>query len=150
ETAYIQSTDRSKMKQSPLSADAFLLLAVGLAQFLEQGKPYPYPPDFQKALHHLSFSLADKYPKTITSLLHLFSTKPLEDWWIGELPDGIDPRFELCFDERLDDAIADYLIAHDIKSSTSLQNLQIVLDNQRVQNILLKLREIYLTNPTGA
>jgi REase associating with pPIWI_RE len=146
----LQSMNRSKMKQYPLSADIFLFLAVGLARFFEEGKRYPYPSEFQKALHHLSFSLGDKYPKTITDLLHLFNTKPLKDWWIGELPDGIDPRFELCFDDRLDDAIADYLIEHDMKNASSLQNLQIVLDNQRIQNILLKLREVFLTDPTGA
>ena len=63
------------MKQYPLSSDIFLFLAVGLARFLEEGKRYPYPSEFQKALHHLSFSLGDKYPKTITDLLHLFNTK---------------------------------------------------------------------------
>jgi hypothetical protein len=138
------------MKQYPLSADIFLFLAVGLARFLEDGKRYPYPPEFQKALHHLSFSLGEKYPKTITELLHLFSSKPLEDWWIGELPDGIDPRFELCFDDRLDEAITDYLIDQHIKGGSTLQDLQIILDNQRIQNILLKLRDIYLSDPKGA
>ena len=138
------------MKQYPLSADTFFFLVVGLASFLENGKRYPYPPEFQKALHHLSFSLGDKYPKTITELLHLFSSRPLEDWWNGELPDDIDPRFELCFDDRLDDIIADYLINHDIKSGPTLQSLQIILDNQRMQNVLLKLRESYLTDPMRA
>jgi hypothetical protein len=138
------------MQQHPLSADIFHFLAVGLAKFLENGKRYPYPPEFQKALHHLSFSLGEKYPKTITELLHLFSSKPLEDWWVGELPDGIDPRFELCFDERLDDAITDYLIDQNIKNSATLQELQIILDNQRIQNVLLKLREIYPSDPIVA
>src|SRR5436305_6883432 len=66
-----KSTDWSKMKQYPLSADNFLFLAVGLARFLEEGKRYPYPSEFQRALHPLSCSLGDKYPKTITDLLHL-------------------------------------------------------------------------------
>jgi len=138
------------MHQYRLSADIFLFLAVGLARFLENGKRYPYPSELQKALHHLSLALGDKYPKTITDLLLLFSSKPLGDWWIGELPEGIDPRFELCFDDRLDEAIADYLIDREIKSASTLQDLQIILDNQRMQNVLIKLREIYLTNPVGA
>ena len=138
------------MKQHPLSADIFFFLTVGLARFLENGKRYPYPPEFQKALHHLAFALGDQYPKTITELLLLFSSKPLADWWKGELPDGIDPRFELCFDDRLDDAIADYLIERDIKSGSTLQHLQIILDNQRIQNVLCKLRDIYPDDPTGA
>jgi len=139
------------MKQYPLSADTFFFLVVGLAKFMEGGKRYPYPPEFQKALHYLSFAMGDKYPKTITDLLLLFSSKPLGDWWMGELPDGIDPHFELCFDNRLDDAIADYLIERDIKSGSTLKDLQIILDNQRIQNVLIKLREIYCTtDPVGA
>ena len=85
-----------------LSEDVFPYLAIGLAKYVESEQKYPYPDELSYALNQLSLAMLTTYPSTITYLFDLFET-PLEQWWPGTPPPGIDPRFELLYEGGLDE-----------------------------------------------
>lgn len=132
-----------------MQVDVFPHLTIGLAKLLEGERQYPYPAELQYALHHLSAAMLEDYPKTITQLLKLFE-KPLDTWWPGKLPDGIDPRFELVYQGRLDEQVLEYLEGLEVPSGASLETTQAIQDNQLIVQILNKARNAYNVDPKQA
>jgi hypothetical protein len=129
--------------------NVFPYLAIGLAKYTESERKYPYPPELSYAQHQLSIAMLTLYPSTITDLFSLFE-KPLEQWWPGTLPDGIDPQFELLYEGELDDQVIDFLLAYKLPGEASLQDIQAILDNQLMVNILNTARSAYMTDPVTA
>jgi hypothetical protein len=132
-----------------IQEDVFSHLVIGLTKYIENGRKYPYPQELFYALHHLSAAMLTKYPGTITDLLQVFEL-PLEQWWPGTLPSGIDPRFELLFEGELDEQVTDLLLEYELSGSEALQDIQVILDNRLMVNILNSARNIYLTDPVAA
>ena len=89
------------------------------------------------------------YPGTITDLFELFE-KPLERWWPGTLPSEIDPRFELLCEGALDEQVIEFLLEYKLPAEATLQDIQVILDNQLMINILNVARNAYSADPVGA
>src|SRR5947209_642846 len=132
-----------------LPEEVFPYLAIGLAKYLEGEQKYPYPVELSYALNQLSLAMLTTYPSTITGLFELFE-KPLEQWWPGMPPAGIDPRFELLNEGELDEQVVDFLLEYQLPAEATLQDIQVILDNQLIINILNAARNAYITDPIGA
>jgi hypothetical protein len=132
-----------------LSEDVFPYLAIGLAKYVESEQKYPYPEELSYALNQLSLAMLTTYPSTITDLFELFE-KPLEQWWPGTLPSGIDPRFELLYESLLDEQVLEYLLEYQLPAEATLQDIQVILDNQLMVKIMNVARNAYITDPNGA
>ena len=133
-----------------LPENVFPYLAIGLAKYIEGDRKYPYPDELFYALNQLSLVMLTTYPPTITGLFEIFE-KPLEQWWPSDtLPTGIDPRFELLYEGELDEQIVEFLDEYQLPEKATLQDLQIILDNQLMVKILNTARSAYATDPTGA
>lgn len=132
-----------------LPEEVFPYLTIGLAKYVESEQKYPYPEELFHALNQLSLAMLTTYPSTITGLFELFE-KPLEQWWPGILPPEIDPRFELLYEGALDEQVVDYLLEYKLPAEATLQDIQIILDNQLMINILNAARNAYLADPIGA
>lgn len=132
-----------------LTEDVFFYLAIGLAKYVEHGRRYPYPVELRYAMNHLSAAMLTSYPTTITDLLTLFE-QSLEKWWPGQLPDDIDPYFELLDEGELHEQLVDFLIEHDLTHEEKLQDIQVVLENRLMVNILNILRNVYISDPVTA
>jgi len=133
----------------PLPENVFSYLAIGLAKYAESELKYPYPPELSYAQNQLSLAMLTTYPSTITDLFSLFQ-KPLEQWWPGTLPPGIDPRFELLYEGELDEQVVEFLLEYKLPAEATLQDVQVFLDNQLMINILNIARNAYITDPVGA
>jgi len=132
-----------------LSKEVFPYLAIGLAKYIESGQKYPYPDELFHAMNQLSLVMLDSYPSTITGLFELFE-KPLEQWWPSTLPPEIDPRFELLYEDTLDEQVIEFLLEYKLPAETTLQDIQIILDNQLIMKILYAARNAYIDDPAGA
>jgi hypothetical protein len=132
-----------------LPENVFPYLAIGLAKYTESDRKYPYPDELFFALNQLSLAMLTTYPSTITDLFELFE-KPLDQWWPGVLPVGIDPRFELLYEGELDEQVVEFLLEYQLPEKATLQDLQIVFDNQLMVKILNTARSAYATDPAGA
>ncbi|MBA2395335.1 MAG: hypothetical protein H0V70_21610 [Ktedonobacteraceae bacterium] len=133
-----------------LPENVFPYLALGLAKYAERGQKYPYPPELFYALNHLSLAMLAAFPRTISDLFELFA-KPLEQWWPGDtLPPGIDPRFELLYEGELDEQVIEFLLEYDLPAGATLQDLQVILDNQLMLNILNTSRKASIMDYAGA
>ncbi len=132
-----------------LPENAFPYLAIGLAKYTESEQKYPYSDELFYALNQLSLAMLTKYPSTITKLFELFET-PLEQWWPGALPPGIDPGFELLYEGESDEQVIEFLLEYQLPAEATLQDIQIILDNQLMVNILNTTRNAYLDDPIGA
>ncbi len=136
--------------KKPLPENVFPYLVLGLAKYAESTKKYPYPAELSYTLHHLALAMLSSFPKTITDLFKLFS-QPLEQWWPDEkLPNGIDPRFELLYEGELDEQVVEFLLEYKFPVEATLQDLQVILDNQLMINILSTARNASITDPAGA
>lgn len=133
----------------PLPENVFSYLAIGLAKYAESELKYPYPPELSYAQNQLSLEMLTTYPSTITDLFGLFE-KPLEQWWPGALPPGIDPRFELLYEGELDEQVIEFLLEYKLPAEATLQDIQVILDNQLMINILTIARNAYIADPIGA
>src|SRR5712691_6456342 len=132
-----------------LPEKVFPYLAIGLAKYTESEQKYPYPDELFYGLNQLSLAMLTTYPSTITELFELFET-PLEQWWPGALPPGIDPRFELLYEGDLDEQVVEFLLEYKFPVEATLQDLQIILDNQLMVNILNMTRNASIIDPAGA
>jgi hypothetical protein len=132
-----------------LPEEVFPYLAIGLAKYAESKQKYPYPAELFYAQNQLSLVVLAKYPSTITKLFELFET-PLEQWWPGALPPGIDPRFELLYEGELDEQVIEFLLEYKLPAEATLRDIQIILDNQLMVNILNATRNAYIDDPAGA
>lgn len=133
----------------PLPEDVFSYLAIGLAKYVENEQKYPYPAELSYAQHQLSLAMLTTYPSTITDLFSRFE-KPLEQWWPGILPPGIDPRFQLLYEDDLDEQVVDFLLEYQLPKEATHQEIRVILDNQLMINILSKARKAYITDPIRA
>ncbi len=137
------------MKKS-LPENLFPYLVLGLAKYTESPRKYPYPAELSYAMHHLALTMVSAFPKTITDLFELFSL-PLDQWWPDEkLPSGIDPRFELLYDGELDEQLVEFLLEYKFPAEATLQDIQVILDNQLMVNILNTARNASITDSVGA
>ncbi len=136
--------------KKPLPENVFPYLALGLAKYAEREQKYPYPPELLYALNQLSLTMLTAFPRTISDIFELFE-KPLEQWWPGDtLPPGIDPRFELLYEGDLDEQVIEFLLEYNLPSGTTLQDIQVILDNQLMVNILNTSRNAAITDSAGA
>ncbi len=133
----------------PLPEDTFPYLAIGLAKYAESKRKYPYPPELFYAQNQLSLTMLTTYPSTITALFDRFE-EPLEQWWPGTLPSGIDPRFQLLYEGELDEQVVEFLLEYKLPAEATLQEIQVILDNKLMVNILSKAKNAYITDPIGA
>lgn len=133
----------------PLPEEVFPYLAIGLAKYTDNEQKYPYPDELFYALNQLSLVMLGTYPNTITDLFELFE-QPLEQWWPGTLPAGVDPRFELLYEGTLDEQVVEFLLEYQIPDKATLRDLQIILDNQLMINILNMARNASIADPVGA
>jgi len=132
-----------------LPDEVFPYLAIGLAKYVESEQKYPYPDELSYALNQLSLAMLITYPSTITDLFELFE-KPLEQWWPSTPPPGIDPRFELLYEGALDEQVVEFLLEYKLPAEATLQDIQVILDNQLMINILNAARNAYIADPIGA
>src|SRR6266566_8034233 len=132
-----------------LPEEIFPYLAIGLAKYVESEQKYPYPDELSYALNQLSLAMLTTYPSTITGLFELFE-KPLDLWWPGMPPPGIDPRFELLYEGALDEQVIEFLLEYKLPAEATLRDIQIILDNQLMVNILNAARNAYIDDPVGA
>ncbi len=132
-----------------LPENVFPYLAIGMAKYAESMQKYPYPPELFYAQNQLSLAMLTTYPDTITGFFNLCE-KPLEQWWPGTLPPGIDPRFELLYEGELDEQVVEFLLEYKLPAEATLQDIQVILDNQLMINILNTARNAYITDPTTA
>ncbi|GCE49827.1 hypothetical protein EI42_05310 [Thermosporothrix hazakensis] len=132
-----------------LPEDVFPYLVLGLAKYMESERKYPYPDELRYALNHLSLVMLSGFPTTITDMFSLFES-PLEEWWPGTLPPAIDPRFELLYEGELDEQVVEFLLEYDLPVQATLQNVQVVLDNQKVVAMLNVCRSAYIQDPSRA
>ncbi|GLV59824.1 hypothetical protein KDH_66480 [Dictyobacter sp. S3.2.2.5] len=133
----------------PLPEKVFPYLAIGLAKYVESKQKYPYPDELFYALNQLSLAMLGTYPGTIADLFELFE-KPLEQWWPGAPLTGIDPRFELLYNNELDEQVVEFLLEYQLPEKATLRDVQIIIDNQLMLNILNTARSAYATDPVGA
>src|SRR6266699_3025540 len=132
-----------------LPEEIFPYLAIGLAKYVESEQKYPYPDELSYALNQLSLAMLTTYPSTITGLFELFE-KPLDLWWPGMPPPGIDPRFELLYEGALDEQVIEFLLEYKLPAEATLQDIQVILDNQLMINILNAARRAYIAEGIGA
>jgi restriction endonuclease in pPIWI_RE module len=145
-----QVEEKEASMKKPLPENVFPYLVLGLAKYSESTKKYPYPAELSYALHHLALAMLSAFPRTITDLFELFS-QPLEQWWPDEkLPNGIDPGFELLYEGELDEQGVEFLLEYKFPVEATLQDLQVILDNQLMINILSAARNASITDPAGA
>lgn len=132
-----------------LPEDVFSYLAIGLAKYAENDNRYPYPDELSYALNQLSLVMLAKYPSTITKVFQLFET-PLEQWWPGTLPSGIEPRFELLYEGELDEQVIEFLLEYELPTNATLRDIQLILDNQLMVNILHTATSARSSDPDSA
>jgi hypothetical protein len=145
-----QVEEKEAPMKKPLPENVFSYLALGLAKYAEREQKYPYPPELFYALNQLSLAMLTAFPRTISDLFELFA-KPLEQWWPSDtLPVGIDPRFELLYEGELDEQVIEFLLEYKLSAGATLQDLQVILDNQLMINILNKSRQASITDSAGA
>lgn len=145
-----QVEEKEAPVKKPLPENVFSYLALGLAKYAEREQKYPYPPELLYALNQLSLAMLTAFPRTISDLFELFA-KPLEQWWPSDtLPVGIDPRFELLYEGELDEQVIEFLLEYKLPTGATLQDLQVILDNQLMINILNKSRQASITDSAGA
>jgi restriction endonuclease in pPIWI_RE module len=140
---------RNQYMTRSLPEEVFPYLAIGLAKYVESEQKYPYPDELFYSLNQLSLAMLTTYPSTITGLFELFE-KPLEQWWPGTLPQGIDPRFELLYEGTLDEQVVEFLLEYKLPAEATFQDIQVILDNQVMINILNVARNAYIGDPMGA
>jgi hypothetical protein len=135
-----------------LPEQVFPYLAIGLAKYTEQEQTYPYPLELLYAQHHLSLAMLASYPVTVTEFFELCK-KPLEEWWPGNstLPTDIDKRFELLTPEgELSQQVIDYLIEYKLPEGATLQDIQVIADNELMVDILRMAKQAATYDPLAA
>lgn len=125
--------------------ETFIYLAVGLACWLEQQSPYPYPGPLQRALNGLALMALQSgksFPSSFTELYQLLH-KPIAEWWFGKLnhfPHDINPEFPLLYEGILDDQINDWLETYDMMANQtlkrSLQEIEAMKDQIRIKDLV--------------
>ncbi len=135
-----------------LPEQVFPYLAIGLAKYTEQEQTYPYPLELLYAQHHLSLVMLALYPTTVTEFFELCK-KPIGEWWPSSstLPTDIDKRFELLTPEgELSQQVVDYLIEYKLPEGSTLQDIQVIAENELMANIHRMARQAASYDPIAA
>lgn len=115
-------------------------LAVGLAELVEKGFSYPYPPALQRAMNSLAILMplnGRYFPANIHSAFLLFE-QPVGEWWPGALPPELDGRLPLLDFGRLDEQVAAYLFEHELDNleGQSVSQIQAIIDHMPFKEIV--------------
>ena len=75
--------------------DFFKELLIGVKDYLNSSRKYPYPDSLMNSMNMLSLEMPSDFPKTMTGFLKLLE-KPVKDWCPNHLiPPELDGNF--CF-----------------------------------------------------
>ena len=86
-----------------------LILIQGLSDYADPEQHHPvYPPKLRMAMNRLSLHMMGDYPTTVSGLFALFE-KPLQEWWLGDVPEGIDEHAPLWTGTRPSDEAQAFL-----------------------------------------
>lgn len=134
---------------STAESETFIYLSIGLASWIQQQKPYPYPEVFQRGLNGLSLlalQTRKTFPTSFTELYRLFH-KPIAEWWFGKvsnLPNDINPEFPLLYEGLLDDQVSDWLESYNLGSNQvfqrSLQEIEAMKDQMKIKDLVAAAR----------
>ena len=131
----------------------FDYLLMGLKEFLDLDKKYPYPDLLRHGMNALSLEMKKSisFPKTINGFLQLMS-EPVNDWCPKSfIPQEFDGDFGLIDEGSLSEEANDYL-GELFKSESKSKGIpeyagtkiqQLAIDNAKFMSILEKLRDAY-------
>ena len=126
----------------------FDYLLIGLQEYLDLDKKYPYPDLLRHGMNALSLHIKKSipFPKTMNGFLQ-FVSEPVNDWcpenWI---PEEFDGDFGLMDEGSLGEEANDYLgalLERGIPVYASTKIKQLGIDNAKFTRIFDKLREAY-------
>lgn len=130
--------------------ELFDYLLIGLKEYLNRDKKYPYPDLLRHGMNALSLQMKKSipFPKTINGFLQ-FVSEPVNDWcpedWI---PKQFDGDFGLIDEESLSEEANDYYFEkfkekNNISEFASTKIKQLEIDNSKFTSIFKKLQDVY-------
>ena len=128
--------------------ETFDNLVIGLAEYFNQNRKYPYPDLFRHAMNSLSLEMQNTFPKTITGLLMLLE-EPMKDWYFSKsISEEFDADFGLIDEGSLSEEANNYLYEvlqdrGEIPEYASTKIKQIAIENRSFRKILNKLQDLY-------
>ena len=130
--------------------ELFDYLVIGLKDFLDRERKYPYPDLLRHAMNALSLDMKKSipFPKTMIGFLQLLE-KPVKDWCPSHfIPKEFDRDFGLIDEGSLSEEANDYL--HEelitkgkIPENTNSCTQQLAIANKNFISVLDKLRDVY-------
>lgn len=132
------------------SDTTFNYLLIGLVDFLQSDKQYPYPELLQWSCHQLSLAMPT-YPRTQTGLFKLLE-KPLGTWYPHQLPNTFNATFGLLYDGELSEEASDYFyeLAEQSELLQSPTGKQLALENFEFRKLFSALQQAHTENPVVA
>lgn len=133
----------------------FEQMLVGISEFFEKQRQYPYPNILRHSMNILAYQLNTKYPKTVSGLIRLLETKTVGEWCSPEhLPNDFDSSAYLVENNRLSDIALEYLESFEnedrLVDLSHPIDLKIILDNIRFRKLRERLQEAVLKYPSQA
>lgn len=130
--------------------ESFDYLVIGLQEFLDRDKKYPYPDLLHHAMNALSLEMKQSipFPKTMSGFLRLLE-EPVKDWCPSNfIPEEFARDFGLMdegsFSEEANDYLTEVLLDKGgIPEYASTLVKQLAIDNLKFTIILDKLRDVY-------
>lgn len=130
--------------------ELFDYLVIGLKDFLDRERKYPYPDLLRHAMNVLSLEMKKNipFPKTINGFLQLLE-EPVKNWCPNHfIPKEFDRAFGLIDEGSLSEEANDYL--HEelvakgkIPETANSCTQQLAIDHKKFINVLDKLRDVY-------
>ena len=129
--------------------ELFDYLLIGLKEYIDREKKYPYPDLLRHGMNALSLEIKKSisFPKTMNGFLR-FVSEPVNDWCPKSfVPDKFDGDFGLIDETSLSEEANDYLSelfeSGKIPEYASAKIKQLAIDNAKFTRILDKLRDAY-------
>ena len=134
---------------SSKKTELFDYLLMGLKEYLDREKKYPYPDLLRHGMNALSLEMKKSipFPKTMNGFLQ-FVSEPVNDWCPKDfIPQEFDRDFGLIDEGSLSEEANDYLgtllESGGIPEYASAKIKQLAIDNAKFMSILEKLRDAY-------
>jgi hypothetical protein len=129
--------------------EIFDYLVIGVKEYLDRGKKYPYPDLLCHSMNALSLEAKKSlpFPKTMYGFLQLLEN-PVKDWCPSNfIPPEFDRDFGLMDEGSLSEAVNEYLYEEliakgGVPENSSPYTQQLAIDNKKFISVLDKLRNI--------
>lgn len=128
--------------------ELFDYLLIGLKEYIDREKKYPYPDLLRHGMNALSLEMKNiSFPKTMNGFLR-FVSEPVNDWCPKSfIPQEFDDDFGLIDERSLSEEANDYLSElfenGKIPEYASAKIKQLAIDNAKFMSIVDKLRDAY-------